>query len=143
MCWESALLTRTFRRKTQPTLEPIWLFFSTVQGCATVPHLRVREIVTRDGLIPVAQPFSFPFCFFLLFFFSFFFWPPDRTALSHHHHPYPLPPSVSHLYHPIWFCIEEICWRLWVARAPNGLSLFCQHALAFLVGVETFSDCGC
>uniref|UniRef100_A0A2N9FU63 Uncharacterized protein n=1 Tax=Fagus sylvatica TaxID=28930 RepID=A0A2N9FU63_FAGSY len=64
-------------------------------------------------------------------------------APSRHHHPYPLPLSVSPLNHPIWSCMGEICWRLWVARASNGLSLFCQRDLAFPVGVETFSSCGC
>uniref|UniRef100_A0A2N9HSL9 Uncharacterized protein n=1 Tax=Fagus sylvatica TaxID=28930 RepID=A0A2N9HSL9_FAGSY len=39
--------------------------------------------------------------------------------------------------------MEVICWRLWVARAPNRLSLFCRYDLVFPVGVETFSGGGC
>uniref|UniRef100_A0A2N9H7G0 Uncharacterized protein n=1 Tax=Fagus sylvatica TaxID=28930 RepID=A0A2N9H7G0_FAGSY len=68
---------------------------------------------------------------------------PDRTTSSRHHHPCLLPPSDSPLYLPIWYYMGEFCWKLWVARAPNGLTLFCRHAVAFPVGIETFSDCGC
>uniref|UniRef100_A0A2N9I7N2 Uncharacterized protein n=1 Tax=Fagus sylvatica TaxID=28930 RepID=A0A2N9I7N2_FAGSY len=64
-------------------------------------------------------------------------------APSRHHHPDPLPLSFSPLNHPIWSCMGEFCWRLWVAQASNGLSLFCRHDLAIPVGVEIFFGCGC
>uniref|UniRef100_A0A2N9HSV1 Uncharacterized protein n=1 Tax=Fagus sylvatica TaxID=28930 RepID=A0A2N9HSV1_FAGSY len=49
-------------------------------------------------------------------------------APSRHHHPDPLDPlllSIPPLNQPIWSCMGEFCWRLWVARASNRLSLFC------------------
>uniref|UniRef100_A0A2N9FG12 Uncharacterized protein n=1 Tax=Fagus sylvatica TaxID=28930 RepID=A0A2N9FG12_FAGSY len=37
----------------------------------------------------------------------------------------------------------EICWSLWVTRAPNVFPLFCRQDLAFPVGDEIFSDGRC
>uniref|UniRef100_A0A2N9FJP5 Uncharacterized protein n=1 Tax=Fagus sylvatica TaxID=28930 RepID=A0A2N9FJP5_FAGSY len=39
--------------------------------------------------------------------------------------------------------MEVICWGLWVAQAPNRLSLFCQYGLVSPVCSKTFSDRGC
>uniref|UniRef100_A0A2N9HG05 Uncharacterized protein n=1 Tax=Fagus sylvatica TaxID=28930 RepID=A0A2N9HG05_FAGSY len=67
-------------------------------------------------------------------------------APSRHHHPDPLDPlllSIPPLNQPIWSCMGEFCWRLWVARASNRLSLFCWHDLAVPVGIEIFFDGGC
>ena len=64
-------------------------------------------------------------------------------VLSCHYHPSLLPLFVSLLLHPIWACMGEICWRLWVTRVSNELFIFCQHDFAFPVGVETFYGCGC
>ncbi len=86
-----------------------------------VPHLRVMEIVNRDGLITAVWPFPSRLLFY------FFFWHPDRTVPSRHHHPYPLPLSVSPLIPPIGSCMGETYWRLWVAQASNGLSLLSAH----------------
>ena len=64
--------------------------------------------------------------------FFFFFWYLDRTIPSHHHHPFPLPLSISPFIPPIGSCIRETCWRFWVARASNGLSLsFVSTAFPF------------
>uniref|UniRef100_A0A2N9IAE3 U3 small nucleolar RNA-associated protein 25 n=1 Tax=Fagus sylvatica TaxID=28930 RepID=A0A2N9IAE3_FAGSY len=95
--------------------------FDQFRGCAAFPHLRVREIVNRDGPITVVWPFPSRLLFY------FFFWHPDRTVPNRHHHPYPLPLSVSPLIPPIGSCMGETYWRLWVARASNGLSLLSAH----------------
>jgi hypothetical protein len=86
----------------------------------------------RDGHISVAWPFSFRFVFL------FFFWHPDRTPPSRLHYSSPLPLFVSPLFHLIWSCMGGTCWRLWVARDSNGLSLFCWHDFSFPMGVEIF-----
>uniref|UniRef100_A0A2N9G639 Uncharacterized protein n=1 Tax=Fagus sylvatica TaxID=28930 RepID=A0A2N9G639_FAGSY len=39
--------------------------------------------------------------------------------------------------------MRETCWRLWVVRVSNGLSLFCRHTFSFPVGVEIFYGRGC
>ena len=129
--------------KITDTSNPIWPIFSLVQDRAAFPHLRVRKIVTRNDQISAAWLVFISFCFLFWFFFSILFWHPDRTFLSRHHHPYPLSLSVLPLFHPIRFCTGGSCWRLWVVRAFNGLSLFCRHVCSFPVGVKIFYNRGC
>ena len=112
-----------------------------VQGCAAFLHLRVREIVTSDGPIKAAWPSSSHFP--LLFFFFVYFWLSDRVFPSCRRRPSLFPFSFSLLLHPIWACMGDICWRLWVTRVSNELPLFWRHDFAFPVGVKIFLSYGC
>ena len=119
--------TQNLPEKT-PKPQPIWPLFCLAQGRAAFSHLRVREIVTRNGQILAAWPVSGHFHFLFCCFFSVFLWASDRKLPTRrHHHPSSIPPSALPLFHPIGFC-RHVC--------PSPVSVEIVYGHGCLVGIR-------
>ena len=102
--------TQNLPEKT-PKPQPIWPLFCLAQGCAAFSHLRVREIVTRNGQILVAWPVSGHFRLLFCFIFFVFLWASDRKLPTRrHHHPSSLPPSALPPFHPRSSTAVDVWW---------------------------------